>query len=58
MPKVVEKVLRAGEGRTLKKLQAIANQVNLLEEDFEALSDEELRGPLNRLLCRGEADAL
>ncbi|KYH42945.1 preprotein translocase subunit SecA [Branchiibius sp. NY16-3462-2] len=43
MPKVVEKVLRAGEGRTLKKLQAIANQVNLLEEDFEALSDEELR---------------
>ncbi|TWP35106.1 preprotein translocase subunit SecA [Leekyejoonella antrihumi] len=43
MPKVVEKVLRAGEGRTLKKLQALAAQVNVLEEDYEALTDEELR---------------
>ena len=43
MPKVVEKVLRAGEGRTLKRLQGIAAQVNLLEEDFEGLTDAELR---------------
>ncbi|RNI23195.1 preprotein translocase subunit SecA [Flexivirga caeni] len=43
MPKVVEKVLRAGEGRTLKKLQAYAAQVNLLEDDFAGLTDAELR---------------
>ena len=43
MPKVVEKVLRAGEGRTLKKLQGLAAQVNLLEDDFKALTDAELR---------------
>ncbi|TWE12159.1 preprotein translocase subunit SecA [Rudaeicoccus suwonensis] len=43
MPKVVEKVLRAGEGRTLKRLQALAAQVNILEEDFEGLTDAELR---------------
>src|SRR6476661_8219624 len=40
---VIEKLLRAGEGRTLKKLQGIAKQVNALEADFEKLSDEELR---------------
>jgi preprotein translocase subunit SecA len=40
---VIEKLLRAGEGRTLKKLQGIAKQVNALEADFEKLTDEELR---------------
>ncbi|MDQ6715713.1 MAG: preprotein translocase subunit SecA [Actinomycetota bacterium] len=43
MPKVFEKLLRAGEGRVLKKLEGIAAQVNALEEDFEKLSDTELR---------------
>src|SRR3954468_24187156 len=40
---VIEKLLRAGEGRTLKKLQGLARQVNALEADFEKLTDEELR---------------
>src|SRR5690349_11723883 len=40
---VIEKLLRAGEGRTLKKLQGLAKQVNALEADFEKLTDEELR---------------
>ena len=39
----IDKLLRAGEGRTLKKLQGIAEQVNALEADFEKLTDEELR---------------
>ena len=39
----IDKLLRAGEGRTLKKLQGIAAQVNALESDFEKLTDEELR---------------
>ena len=40
---VIEKLLRAGEGRTLKRLQGLAKQVNALEADFEKLTDEELR---------------
>ena len=44
MATVLEKVLRVGEGRTLKKLQRIAKQVENLESNFEELSDEELRG--------------
>jgi len=40
---VFEKLLRAGEGRALKRLEAIAAQVNVLEEDFEKLTDAELR---------------
>jgi preprotein translocase subunit SecA len=39
----IDKLLRAGEGRTLKRLQGIATQVNALEADFEKLTDEELR---------------
>ncbi|MCK9893781.1 preprotein translocase subunit SecA, partial [Frankia sp. AgB32] len=41
---VLEKILRAGEGRILRKLKAIAEQVNLIEDDFTGLSDGELRG--------------
>ncbi|NMM24201.1 MAG: preprotein translocase subunit SecA [Phycicoccus sp.] len=37
-------MLRAGEGRILKKLQGISLQVNAIEEDFEKLTDAELRG--------------
>ncbi|MEP6632042.1 MAG: preprotein translocase subunit SecA, partial [Lapillicoccus sp.] len=43
MPKVFEKLLRAGEGRVLKRLEGIAAQVNALESDFDKLTDEELR---------------
>src|SRR5206468_5868215 len=38
----LEKVLRLGEGRRLKRLQAQAEYVTSLEPDFEQLSDEEL----------------
>ncbi|OUE26380.1 preprotein translocase subunit SecA [Clavibacter michiganensis] len=43
MASVLEKVLRVGEGRTLRKLQNYAKAVNQLEEDFTHLSDEELK---------------
>ncbi|WP_141850577.1 preprotein translocase subunit SecA [Lapillicoccus jejuensis] len=43
MPKVFEKLLRVGEGRVIRKLESVAVQVNALEEDFEKLSDAELR---------------
>ncbi len=42
MPKIVERIMRAGEGRTLKKLEVIARQVGALEEHYEQLTDEEL----------------
>jgi preprotein translocase subunit SecA len=42
--KVVDKVLRIGEGKTLRQLQRIARVVNSIEDDFVAMSDEELRG--------------
>jgi len=41
---VLERVLRVGEGRTLKKLERLAKTVVALEPTFEQLSDEELRG--------------
>jgi preprotein translocase subunit SecA len=43
VPKIVERLLRAGEGRILKKLDNLAAQVNAIEEDFEKLTDAELR---------------
>jgi preprotein translocase subunit SecA len=38
-----EKILRAGEGRMLRRLEAIATAVNSIEENYEDLSDAELR---------------
>ncbi len=43
MASVLEKVLRVGEGRTLKRLQNQAKAINALEDSFSELSDEELR---------------
>ncbi|MGW7631439.1 preprotein translocase subunit SecA [Streptomyces griseoincarnatus] len=40
---VLSKIMRAGEGKILRKLHRIADQVNSIEEDFEGLSDAELR---------------
>ncbi|HEY7796214.1 MAG TPA: preprotein translocase subunit SecA, partial [Microbacteriaceae bacterium] len=43
MASVIEKLLRAGEGRILKKLGTVTKNVNALESYFEDLSDEELQ---------------
>src|SRR5262245_49169256 len=43
VPAILDKILRAGEGKTLRKLKRIAEQVNSIEEDFQSLSDAELR---------------
>jgi preprotein translocase subunit SecA len=40
---IIDSVLRAGEGKILRKLKRIASQVNSIEEDFAALTDAELR---------------
>jgi len=43
VPAILDKILRAGEGKILKKLHRIAEQVNAVEQDFAALTDAELR---------------
>src|SRR5713226_8159082 len=42
VPVIIDSVLRAGEGKILRKLKRIADQVNSIEEDFAALSDAQL----------------
>ncbi|PJI95210.1 protein translocase subunit secA [Luteimicrobium subarcticum] len=57
MPSIVDKVLRIGEGRIVRKLHGIAEQVNSLEESFTELSDAELREETDRFkerLGKGE----
>ena len=44
MASLFDKLLRAGEGKLLKKLESIASEVNALETSYNSLSDEELRG--------------
>lgn len=44
MASLFDKLLRVGEGKILRKLQSIAQEVNALEPNYQALSDEELRG--------------
>jgi preprotein translocase subunit SecA len=50
--KIVERMLRVGEGRLVKKLDGMASQVDALEEDFAALSDAELREETERYKAR------
>ncbi len=54
----LEKVLRIGEGRRIKRLAQQADYIASLEPDFQKLSDEELRGTtaaLRERLANGEA---
>jgi preprotein translocase subunit SecA len=44
VPAILDKILRAGEGKTLRKLSGLAAQVNAIEDHFVAMSDAELRG--------------
>ena len=41
---VLDKILRAGEGRAVKALEKIASEVNSFESKISALSDDALRG--------------
>ena len=42
-PKVIDKILRMGEGKILRQLEAVAKQVNALEPEYEAMNDTELQ---------------
>ena len=52
MSKILDKILRAGEGRLLKKLESVAAQVNALEDDFVDLTDDELRAKTDEYRAR------
>jgi preprotein translocase subunit SecA len=43
LERITGRIMRAGEGRMLRKLQRISEQVNFLEEEFQGLTDDELR---------------
>ena len=40
----MDRLLNAGEGRILKRMQRMADQINSIEDDYLAMSDGELRG--------------
>ena len=44
MPAIIDKLLRIGEGKILRQLEAISRAVNAIEDDFVAMSDDELQG--------------
>ncbi len=57
MPVIIDRVLHAGEGKILRQLRRIADQVNSIEDDFAPLSDAELRamtGQFRERLANGE----
>ncbi|MBN8205737.1 preprotein translocase subunit SecA [Microbacterium esteraromaticum] len=57
MANPLEKLLRAGEGRVLRRLKQVVKAVNALEDDFEKLTDDELRGETAELRARYENGA-
>ena len=54
---MLDKLLRFGEGRMVKRLKRVADYVNTLADDVEKLSDTELRANM-RLPFRVGTEAL
>ncbi len=52
MVAILDKILRAGEGRTLKRLERIAAEVNACEAQIQVLSDDQLRGKTEEFKAR------
>ena len=43
MSKIMDRIMRAGEGKILRELSKVVDQVNSFESAISALSDEALR---------------
>ena len=54
MVAILDRILRAGEGRALKQLEKIAEEVNSHESTFVAMSDDELRAMTEKFKARLE----
>ena len=48
----IKKILRSGEGKKLKLLQDLVPDINELEQDFQKLSDEDLRAKTSEFKTR------
>ncbi|MGH3332370.1 MAG: preprotein translocase subunit SecA [Nocardioidaceae bacterium] len=58
MPAILDKLLRIGEGKILRQLEAVAQAVSAIEDDFVAMSDAELQamtGEFKQRLEQGES---
>lgn len=58
MPAILDRLLRIGEGKIIRQLEGIAQAVNAIEDDFVAMSDEELQGMTTEFrerLAKGES---
>ena len=51
MASLIERILRTGEKRTLKRLRKHADAVNSVEDDFKNLTDAELRAETDCLVA-------
>ena len=52
MPSIIDRVLKISDNRVLNRMRGTVDAVNLLEEDFRALSDAELRAETDTLRAR------
>ena len=56
---VLNKLLRAGEGKIVRRLSSIADHIDTLEEDYVDLTDAELRALTDQFKQRyGEGETL
>ena len=54
MARLMDRVLRAGEGKILRRLEAIADLVEEIEDDYVQMSDAELRAQTDEFRARLE----
>jgi preprotein translocase subunit SecA len=55
VPAILDRILRIGEGKILRELEAISKAVNAIEDDFVKMTDEELRSMTGEFKQRLEA---
>ncbi|MBO0842082.1 MAG: hypothetical protein J2O46_02775, partial [Nocardioides sp.] len=49
---ILDKILRLGEGKILRELEAIAKAVSTIEDEFVAMSDTELQAMTDEFKAR------
>jgi preprotein translocase subunit SecA len=52
VPAILDKILRIGEGKQLRRLEAAAQQVNAIESEFVDMTDDELRAQTDDFKAR------
>jgi len=52
MSKIIDRIMRAGEGKILRELSKVVDQVNAFEPAISALSDEALRAKTDEFKSR------